>query len=335
MMNHHHKKIMEVRERNTRKIEREKGQNIHQCVRKRKTVPVRIETSPVRHNVETEEEENHYLEEEESDYDGFNTRASQTEGYESLEEGKDKNQEGKGEQNKHELDVEKLVSVSTEEERSSPIDEKLSELIKTNWDSKKPLENMKKIFKAYPCPENCIMDPPQVNTELWKLLNSTQRKADVKLVSVQKSLKKALNVNLKILDELKKNEVSMQSIAQKTVDMAAILGHASHEISVKRRVFIRGNINSQYKDLCSSTQPITSKLFGDDLPKLVKGLNLTNKIGSKYSKTYKKPYDRPQRGSYYIRKYDSFLGRGRGSLPYNRHSQHNQNRQKLLKKSHH
>ena len=69
----------------------------------------------------------------------FNARASQTDGYESLEDNEsqnavvDKEQENNGEikEPEFELDVEKLVSVSTEEERSSPIDEKLAQLIKT------------------------------------------------------------------------------------------------------------------------------------------------------------------------------------------------------------
>ena len=54
-----------------------------------------------------------------------------------------------------------------------------------------------------------------------------------------------------ILSEIHSRDFSVQNIAQKTADIAAILGQASHELSLKRRVFIRNVINSEYKDLCS------------------------------------------------------------------------------------
>ena len=185
---------------------------------------------------------------------------------------------------------------------------------------------MKKVFKKYPCPSNCSSDPPKVNPELWKLLNSNQRKSDVKLVGIQKSLKKALNATILMLEEAQKPDFSVQSMAQKTVDIAAILGHASYEVSLKRRVFVRSAIKNEYKDLCAATQPITTLLFGDDLPKLVKGLNLTNKLGYKNSNSsYKSNSKYRNDGQYRSRPYyrnSSFLGRGRGNLPYNNRQGH-------------
>ena len=90
-----------------------------------------------------------------------------------------------------------------------------------------------------------------------------------------------MNASLCILGEIHGDDVSVQSIAQKTADIAAMLGQASHELSLKRRVFIRSVINSEYKDLRSSSQPVTEFLFGDNLPQVVKELNLANKLGSR------------------------------------------------------
>ena len=81
------------------------------------------------------------------------------------------------------------------------------------------------------------------------------------------------------LSEIHSGDFSVQSIAQKTADIAAILGQASHELSLKQRVFVRSVINSEYKDLCSSSQPVTKFVFADNLPQVVKDLNLTNKLG--------------------------------------------------------
>ena len=270
----------------------------------------------IRTQVREEENSDSDCEEQE---DFLNPYASQTEGYDSEDDyAHDKN---------NEFDISKINAVPTEEEKTTPIDDKLAEIILKNWKSEKPFDNMKKLFKKYPCPENCSLEPPKVNLELWKLLNSTQRKADVKLVGVQKSLKKALNVCMDILNNVQQENFSVHEMAQKTVDMAGILGHASKEISIKRRTFIRNVINPQYKDLCSATQPITTHLFGDDLPKLVKGLNLTNRIGNRSSVPSKGYHARSQgKSSYYsntnknhYKKQNSFLGRGRGNLPYQRY----------------
>ena len=65
-----------------------------------------------------------------------------------------------------------------------------------------------------------------------------------------------MNASLSILSEIYSGDFSVQNIAQKTADIAGTLGQASNELSLKRRVFIRSVINSEYKDLCSSSQPV-------------------------------------------------------------------------------
>ena len=58
-------------------------------------------------------------------------------------------------------------------------------------------------------------------------------------------------------------------------------------------MFIRGIINSEYKHLCSCSQPVTEFLFGDNLPQVAKELVLTNKLGSR---TINKPSYSRNRG---------------------------------------
>jgi len=90
-------------------------------------------------------------------------------------------------------------------------------------------------------------------------------------------------------------------------------------------------INSDYKDLCSPNQPITEHLFGDDLPKIIKEVNLTNKLQKKAPRrfsnerqTYRfKPYN-----GFCNKKNNSFLGQGRGNLPNRYNQQRNQQTKK-------
>ena len=72
--------------------------------------------------------------------------------------------------------------------------------------------------------------------------------------------------------------VDIQKIAQINVDMTAILGQAALDISYKRRLFIKSVLKEEYKDLPSTTHEVTDFLFGDNLAKQVKDLNLTNKL---------------------------------------------------------
>ena len=74
---------------------------------------------------------------------------------------------------------------------------------------------MKSIFEKYKFPENCVFVPPKVSLELWKLLSSWQQKSNIKFMSIQKSLVRAINAFLSILSEIHSGDFSVQSIAQK------------------------------------------------------------------------------------------------------------------------
>ena len=92
-----------------------------------------------------------------------------------------------------------------------------------------------------------------------------------------------MNATMSLFEICQQPVVDKQKAAQITTDVAALLGHASNEISFKRRMFIKSVIKPEYKDLCGSTTKITENLLGDDLPKQIKELNTTNKLGNKYN----------------------------------------------------
>ena len=134
--------------------------------------------------------------------------------------------------NINECDFLKISCVETESDIEKPANAEFEKIVKKNWESKKTNDNMKSIFEKFKSPENCVFVPPKVNLELLKLLSSWQRKSDIKFMSIQKSLVRAMNASLSILSEIHSSDFSVQSIAQKTADIAAILGQASHELSL-------------------------------------------------------------------------------------------------------
>ena len=68
--------------------------------------------------------------------------------------------------------------------------------------------------------------------------------------------------------------------------------------------------------MCSANNESTELLFGDDLTKHVKDLTMTNKLKRSES-YYQSKYSHNKYSKHYAKSYSrqSFLGRGRGSLP--------------------
>ena len=111
--------------------------------------------------------------------------------------------------------------------------------------------------EKYKSPENGVFVTPKVNSELWKLRKSWQRKNDTKFMSIQKFLMRTMNAPLSIFWEIHNSHLSTQTIEQKTADIVAILGQALNDISIKRRVLLIAVINNKCKHLCLSSQPVT------------------------------------------------------------------------------
>ena len=66
------------------------------------------------------------------------------------------------------------------------------------------------------------------------------------------------------------------------------MGHSINEVNTKRHELIKPDLNDQFKQLCGSHTPVTKLLFWDDLPKLVKEISETNKVGVKVSPKLKR-----------------------------------------------
>ena len=72
-------------------------------------------------------------------------------------------------------------------------------------------------------------------------------------------------------------------------------------------------MNTEYKDLYSSSQPVAEFFFGENLPQVVKELNLANKLGSRPINKLSYSRNRGYAGNKGYYKQNSFLGRGRSN----------------------
>ena len=60
-------------------------------------------------------------------------------------------------------------------------------------------------------------------------------------------------------------------------DAITFLGHASFLASLKRREFFKPDIGVAYQSVCSKSNPVTTFLFRDELPKHIKYIGEVNK----------------------------------------------------------
>ena len=61
------------------------------------------------------------------------------------------------------------------------------------------------------------------------------------------------------------------------------MANSNTELNLRRREALKPELHTSYRYLCAPSNPITTELFGDDLPKAVKDITHTNRITSKLS----------------------------------------------------
>lgn len=119
--------------------------------------------------------------------------------------------------------------------------------------------------------------------------------------------------------EKAKNPTKLGDCVKGIIDAVALVGAVSQELNIKRREQIKPDLNVQYRQLCTSQVPITSCLFGDDLPKTLKDIAETNRVRNKVSSTNHNFKGNSRHSSNYKGK--SFLGHRKPQYHNHRYSQ--------------
>ena len=153
---------------------------------------------------------------------------------------------------------------------------------------KKPLgSKFKELQDKYKTPQNCkFLCVPKVNLELWHDLPRHTKSKDLGTQEVQKNILKSAQPMVKLFDSVlvAQNERKMlqpSEIQPVIGDAITFLGHASFLASLKRREFFKPDIGVAYQSVCSKSNPVTTFLFGDELPKHFKDIGEVDKIAEK------------------------------------------------------
>ena len=191
------------------------------------------------------------------------------------------------------------------EKKSPPVSTKIGDLIDSVLSGKLSTDTAKEHGEKYLPPENCgRLCSVTVNEEIWDLLPRRARSVDLAFQRVQEALIPGLFSLAMLANKLANNAKN-----SKTIDIAEILHHvidslvlfsqANWSLNMKRREQIKPGIASPYSRLCKPDLALTTKLFGDDLPKQLKDMTDVTRVGKQLQKKtadqkphYQKPYDR-------------------------------------------
>lgn len=189
--------------------------------------------------------------------------------------------------------LEKEFNVS--EQDGADIHGNLANIVQKLLKDKPEEDKLNEVKKRYLRPKNCeMLAETRVNLAIWNNLSERARTSDLKLQKVQKSLIKGSTAMVQVVNDLisKPDMPSNCQIIKQLMDGVLLMANANIELNLRRREALKPELHTSYRYLCAPSNPITTELFGDDLPKAVKDITDTNRITSKLSRETKQSFKR-------------------------------------------
>ena len=158
-----------------------------------------------------------------------------------------------------------------------------------NFANKLSEDKVKEKMEAHPRPSNCeSLTVPQTNFEVWSALSQAAKHADLKFAAIQRAVMRATSAvaqctTLALEAKHGKTGADLNAIIQSATDAITLLGHASRELTVRRRAAIKPQINKTFSGICNDSVPATNKLFGDNLTSAMKDARDVEKLGAQFS----------------------------------------------------
>ena len=182
------------------------------------------------------------------------------------------------------------------ERKGPPLNEKLTQICQDLiWNKTKP-EKIDNLLKSVLPRENIKgLEPNKVNIKTWRTISHQTKSADLKLQNMQALVQKSFAVIANMADDLYKNRAekdekviseTINNSIHKCADAAVIWGKINQDILNLRREKIAPELSQNYKQLTFKTEGHPKLLFGDDLPKIIKDISETNKVGQSLTQRY-------------------------------------------------
>ena len=204
-----------------------------------------------------------------------------------------------------------VQELSNDDEVGPDIAAQLAGIFTKLLGSKIPAERIKNKMEENPPPGNVpLMQPPRVNDVVWNSLDQPARELDLKHKRIQAKLTRGLAALSRMTEMILNNKKTSTipdytGLLEKAMTAFALLASANYELSLRRREVMRFELNPRFARLCFASTPVTTDLFGDEMPKLVEDIQRSHKIERNI--TY-----RGKRGGYQNQGRRGY-GRGRGN----------------------
>ena len=105
---------------------------------------------------------------------------------------------------------------SNEEEYGPKISDPLAQRVEGKWQTKLTSEKVKEKSQNLQTSENCMkLSVPLTNKKIWSQLNNFQKKADLRIINMQKNIQKAAVTLVRVTNGLIASQLQHQGNNQK------------------------------------------------------------------------------------------------------------------------
>ena len=127
---------------------------------------------------------------------------------------------------------------------------------------------------------------PRLNECVWHVINKETRLRDSSIQNIQKTMVKGLLPIIKMADSLhaatKGQDMPNAAVGlNQLIEGIGLLVSGHHSINLLRRELVKPDLHKDFKSICSTSNPVTADLFGDELPKKLKEIGDSNRVGAK------------------------------------------------------
>ena len=197
-----------------------------------------------------------------------------------------------------------------------PINERLAKIFNTVAQVGLSPEKEKERQKDINRPENCeMMGKVKVNHEVWHKLSQSTKNKDSYYQSLLEKINCAMIPLAKLASKCIDSTPQPSEVQKTLLDSVVLLSNVTHKLNIKRRDTIKPELKDAYKTLCSTNNPITSSLLGDDLSKAAKEAKETDNVTNKMI-WYAYHNQNNQYGNHRPTYRGGYQGRARGSRPF-------------------
>ena len=184
-----------------------------------------------------------------------------------------------------------LAQSYNKEKLAPDVHDQLAGIITTLCQKRLSDEVVKGKLAAYVRPGNCpTLTVTRVNPEIWSKLSSVTRSRDIKTQRVTNVITQSMMAISSVAENLMTatrsdealSKAKMVTALTALVDGLALMANANQDLNQRRREDQRGDLNAEFRGLCSAAPEDNSQLlYGPDITARLKTISDTNRITAK------------------------------------------------------